>query len=230
MKRILFCICLALGLFAVTGTVGIANASLTTIGTATYGGSDYNLIYDDDAPMGPIVWLDFTFDPPWQRWWEVNPWATNLNSQITAYQIDPHYNVTWIGGWRLPDTQEVNDGSTEGYDGTTTRGYNIVTSELGHLFYEELGNVGEYDTNGNPLTGYGLQNTEPFQNLRSGVYWSETEWSAYQGYHWAFNTQDGHQFPNVDQNSGYGLAVRNANISAVPIPGAIWLLGSGLLG
>ena len=199
----------------------------------TYNGNNYNLIYDGDAPMGPIVWLDLAADLSWPRWGDVNSWATSLNSQITAYQIDPHYNVTWIGSWRLPDTHEVDNGSTEGYDGTTTRGYNILTSELGHLFYEELGNVGKYDTYGNLLTDYGLQNTAPFQNLRSGVYWSETEWTGAvysDWYHWEFSMQDGRQFPATNQNSGYGLAVRNANVSVVPLPGAFWFLGSGLLG
>ena len=194
MRKIILSIAAVMILFLGAGTAG---ASLTTIGTATMGGSAYNLIYDDDAPMGPVVWLDLTGDSPWPKWENVNSWATNLNSQITAYQIDPHYNVTWTGSWRLPDTHEVDNGSTEGYDGTTTLGYNILTSELGHLFYEELGNVGKYDTYGNLLTDYGLQNTAPFQNLRSGAYWSETVWTggAYDWYH------TGHLTRRTDTNS-----------------------------
>jgi len=30
------------------GMAGLSHASLTTIGTATYGGIDYNLVYDND--------------------------------------------------------------------------------------------------------------------------------------------------------------------------------------
>ena len=45
---------LAAGLFGLT-IAGSANAALTTIGTANYGGSDYNLIYDADGPLGPMA-------------------------------------------------------------------------------------------------------------------------------------------------------------------------------
>jgi len=37
-----------------------ANAAPTTIGTANYLGSDYNLIYEDDSIYGGLVWLDYT--------------------------------------------------------------------------------------------------------------------------------------------------------------------------
>ena len=33
-----------------------AGATLLTIGTASYGGNNYNLIYDNDSPFGSIVW------------------------------------------------------------------------------------------------------------------------------------------------------------------------------
>jgi hypothetical protein len=44
-------------LVAVLCCSGVASAALTRIGTATYGGSDYNLIYEEDQGL---VWLDYT--------------------------------------------------------------------------------------------------------------------------------------------------------------------------
>jgi hypothetical protein len=55
------------------GTAEIAGATLTTIGTATYGGSDYNLIYEDDQLL---VWLDLTKDE--DTWENQLNWASEL--------------------------------------------------------------------------------------------------------------------------------------------------------
>ena len=59
---------LAAGLFILT-IAGLANAALTTIGTAGYDSNhsgtiesdeNYNLIYDADGPLGPVTWLDYS--------------------------------------------------------------------------------------------------------------------------------------------------------------------------
>lgn len=34
------------------------------------------------------------------------------------------------------------------YDGTTSEGWNITRSEMGYMFYMNLGNTGYYDTDG----------------------------------------------------------------------------------
>ncbi len=149
-----------------------AQGGLITIGTATYSGSNYNLIWDDDNNGNSVVWLDYTNRV--RNWTNQNAWASGLNGVLT-YNIDPGYAITWAADdWRLPTTV---DGQFEwGYDGTTTAGYNITTSEMGHLFYTELGNFGYYDTSGNFRSGnYGLLNTGDFQNLESSIYWSGTE-------------------------------------------------------
>ena len=128
--------------------VGLAQAALTTIGTATYGGSDYNLIYDDDDTGhggGGLVWLDYS-NPP-ANWTDQKDWAAGLDLGLT-YNIDSAYIVTWNDtAWRLPDTI---DGTYDySCDGATTGGYNITTSEMGHLYYTELENLGYYGTSGN---------------------------------------------------------------------------------
>ncbi|MCP4265242.1 MAG: hypothetical protein GY777_06655, partial [Candidatus Brocadiaceae bacterium] len=128
-----------------------AQAGLTTIGTAAYGGSDYNLIWDDNNNGNSVVWLDYTNDPT--DWQSQKDWALGLDSAITSYDIDPGYTITWDDDWRLPTTPD-NSGSF---------GSGKTNSEMGHLYHTELGNG----------TG-GLTNTGDFQNLVASVYWSGT--------------------------------------------------------
>ncbi len=89
-----------------------AQAGLMTIGTAKYGGSDYNLIWDDDNNGNSVVWLDYTNDRT--TWDNQDTWASGLGGALT-YSFDPGYAVTWDDDdWRLPTTV---DGYTPGnYD------------------------------------------------------------------------------------------------------------------
>jgi len=66
--------------------------------------------------------------------------------------------------WRLPAT---DDGlHVYGFDGSTTAGYNITSSELGYMYYVNLGNIGYGATDGTvPQPGYGLNSTNYFINL-----------------------------------------------------------------
>ena len=203
-----------------------ALASLTVIGTATYAGSNYKLIWDDNNNGNSVIWLDYT--NTMATWSTQTAWAAGLHSLLT-YHIDAPYSVTWDGDWRLPSTVDGEHGW--GVDGTTTVGYNITTSEMGHLFYEEMGNLGYYDTSGNyPQPGWGLQNTGDFDNLISSHYWSDTRYADDSLNVWFFSMGSGEQLIYYESNNYYGLAVRGGQVSAVPIPGAVWLLGSGLLG
>jgi len=217
---------LAAGLFILT-IAGSANAALTTIGTATYGGSDYKLIWDDDNNGNSIVWLDYTNGPA--NWSDQKAWAAGLDAQLT-YNIDPAYNVIWddTAAWRLPSA--VDGAYSWGYDGTTTVGYNITTSEMGDLYYTELGNLASYDTSGNLQSSCGLNNTGDFEYLLASWYWSGTEYASNPEGAWNFNMDNGDQVPHYKDLSEYGLAVRGGQVSAVPVPGAIWLFGSGLAG
>jgi len=212
------------------GMAGTVNAALLTIGTANYLGSDYNLIWDDDNNGNSIVWLDYSNNDSWDN--QTN-WVSGLGAELTVTMNSGYTsNIDWTTGWRLPDT--VDGPLVSGVDGTTTAGYNITTSEMGHLFYEELGNLGIRDTSGNTQTGYGLQNTGDFSNLIASsyddYYWSNTVVSDFPTRAWVFGMYYGlqHQLEMPGQN--YGLAVHTGQVSAIPVPSSVWLLASGLVG
>ncbi len=208
MKQSLAGIALSLSMAA-----GSAHAALTTIGTADYLGVDYKLIYDDDAPAGPVVWLDYTREP--KHWLTQNSWAAGLGSAITTYEIDPRYRLTWIdAGWRLP-TVGANPGE----------GYYQTSSEMGHLYYGELGLL-SYPDRGDTIVTAGELNASAFDHLVNGYYWMGPtgNYAA-----WAFQMALGSQGFYDSGASLYGIAVRGAQVSAVPLPPALWLFGSGLL-
>ena len=156
-------------------------------------------------------------------WANANAWAAQLT-------------VGGVSGWRLPDTIDVgNDGITYAdgkfYTGVDA-GYNMTThSELSNLYYNVLGNLAEFDTSGNRFqAGWGLQNTGPFSNVQSRNYWSATEYAPKTYDAWLFGMGNGSQLGNSQFFPMHGWAVQSGDVSMVPVPAAVWLFGSGLLG
>ncbi|PIE61897.1 MAG: hypothetical protein CSA29_00970 [Desulfobacterales bacterium] len=236
MKKIL-----SLGTLALLLMTGMAHATLTTIGSATYNGANYNLIWDDDNNGNSVVWLDYKHAKA--EWAEQRAWAASLDSALTI-NLNADYTVSWEGSWRLPvsvDGPAVggNGGPDANGNYNHTTGYNLHNSEMGHLFYVELGNQGAFDTNGNFQSPFGLKNTGEFNNITGNNrdwYWSDTELSEDPTQAFLFMMDDGGQGLNyktepnpygMDPNL-FGLAVRTGQVSMVPVPGSIFLLGFGL--
>ena len=174
-----------------------------------------------------ITWLaNANYAGTTMTWTTANSWAAGLSPYDSG-----------ITGWRLPTTIDVgNDGCTYTnlYQGVDC-GYNITThSEISHMFYVTLSNKAYYDTAGNIQPGWGLTNTGPFSNVQPNAYWSATEYASSPYYAWFFNPYNGEQNRGLKYDSlhVYAWAVHSGDVGAsvVPVPAAVWLFGSGLLG
>ena len=179
-----------------------------------------------------ITWLaDANYAGTAMNWATANSWAAGLN-------------INGIAGWRLPTVSPVNGSSFNYfpfYNGSTDIGYNIsapgtvhagsTASEMAHMFYVTLGDKAQYNTNGTPQAGYGLTNTGPFSNVQSG-YWLAPEYAPDTANAWGFSLDGGLQLNANKTNMAPAWAVHPGSVGAsvVPVPAAVWLFGSGLLG
>ena len=198
----------------------IANAALVGRLAATPGGTDYQAYYDNVADL---TWLADanaavgsvydTYSPGSGRmiWSDANAWAAGLT-------------VDGVGGWRLANTLQP-DASCDGQDGTSSYGYNCNGSEMGNLFYNVLGgSAGSY------ITTTHNANYDFFSNVQNYFYWSATEYLPPSNGAWLFGIGNGEQlYVDIFYNLN-AWAVQSGDVSAVPVPAAVWLFGSGLVG
>ncbi len=200
-------------------TQAAGNANLVSQIIAGNGGviHDTPNIYDT-VPNSGVYSLtsgDFNTTTGAMTWWGAKAWANNLT-------------LGGVAGWSLPTTPDAMFLTSDGYYNSGSNGINITTSQMGDLFYNQLGGVAYSSiiTTLNP--NYNL-----FTNVQDSVYWSGSEYAATLNFvymAWGFNTHDGNQTSfnmNVQLDA---WAVRPGDVAAVPLPGAVWLFGSGIIG
>ena len=148
-------------------------------------------------------------------WWGAKAWVNYLNAT----------NYAGTNTWALPTTvdNESNVGYPDGWAGRPSQS----SSQLAQLFYGGLGQVAgtaHYFTHN---SSYAL-----FSNLQSVSYWAGTESSTRPQIAWGMYV-DGKQDRYYKDAGLYAMAVAPGQVgalSAVPVPGAVWLLGSGVMG
>jgi len=161
---------------------------------------------------------------------------------ITAGDFSANGLVSWFGAqafvgylntinyagsqqWALPSAGANPQG-----------GFNQTGGQFGQLYYNELDALAYPGTNG---SDYGILhdgsyetygNAGPFANAQTSTYWSGTEYAPSPESTWVFNTDIGVEHTPSKLARLYAWAVSPGQVSAVPVPGAVWLFGTGLLG
>jgi len=182
------------------GMAGGTDAALVGRLPATPGGTDYQAYYDDATNLTWLADANYAQTSGYD--------ADGLMHWQAANAWAAQLTVAGVGGWRLP-TSDI-----------TCFGLFCGGGEMGQLYYGTLGNTANYLTN----------TWGPFSNV-SNRYWYATEYAFDVRTAWSFDMGSGWQdYYHSKTNSFAGWAVQTGNVSGVPVPAAVWLFGSGLLG
>ena len=190
---VLSAVALSIGLFTTTNT----HASLIpALGGQVVNDTDLNITWLANANLaatntfgitGYVIYPGFG----WMTWATAKAWIGAMNTA----------NYLGYSDWRLPTSD-------------TCTGFNCTGSEMGHLYYNELGGVG-YPV----LATVHNDNYNLFSNIVQSSYFSGTE---YQGTGGArnFYFDTGNQGAGGIYNVSYAWAVRDGQVSTVPVPAA----------
>lgn len=204
---------------ALAFAMGSAHASLFDRG----GG----LIYDDDLGITWMANASLSVTNTFGAAGTINP--TGTMSWLTAQNwIDAMNAQAYLGfsNWRLPNTLYPDPACT-----AVSGGHNCVGSEMGHLFYNELGGVAGHDIADVHNSNYML-----FKNIQSNQYWSRTAFTQNpqtpNDNAWVFYFPGGVQQTIAVENFDAVWAVRDGDVvpSAAPEPASLALASIGLLG
>ena len=145
----------------------------------------------------------------------------------THYVYDDCLDITWLG--------DANYAQTSGYDSDgqmdwwQADAWALQLDYAGHTDWR-LATIDELAHLYN-VEGVSSDNPGPFVNGQHDWYWSGTEYN-YPGADdaWLFVMYNGSQAWIIKDFNFYAWPVRPGQVSTIPIPPAVWLLGSGLIG
>jgi hypothetical protein len=161
---------------------------------------DITWLADANAGAGSAFDDELSTTDGVMTWANANAWAASLT-------------LGGMSDWRLPTTLNLDSTCDSPVNST---GFNCTGSEMGYLYYEE------------GITGAA---PGPFSNLQSSLYWSGTEFVLDPTKAWFFNFFSGIQISTPKFAGLFAWAVHSGDVPAVvPVPAAVWLFGSGLLG
>ena len=136
--------------WAVTALFVVASGASPVTHAALISRQNGAAVYDTDFN---ITWLASANTNGLMTWSQANTWAAGLT-------------VGGFSGWRLPTTLQPDASCGIQYYGLSY-GYNCTGSEMGHLFYTELGGVAGQSIATSHNANYNL-----FYNVQSNNYWS----------------------------------------------------------
>ena len=176
--------------------------------------------YDDErgSELGYGIRID-NDDKGSMSWQTAKDWITAMNESGGGNGYKG-YNDWRL--WSVPDAWN------------SCYGFNCSDSELGHLFYSDLSGL-----KGSSILEAGDPDLALFNNIQADEYWSGVTYGSWSSAAWSFWTDDGRQTKNDKaSNQFYAWAVRSGDVTditstgvaPVPIPAALWLFGSSLLG
>lgn len=196
------CACLMLVSFSASAVV-----LQERLGGLAYYDADADLTWLADATSGANRKNGGTI----RTWENANAWVGSLD-------------VAGVTGWRLPTTLQP-DSSCFPQESTGNYAYNCTGSELGNMFYTVLGGSAKERIENTHNDNYDL-----FSNIKSYRYWSATEYALDTSFAWYFYTNIGRQNYGTKEGRYFMWAVKSGDVSVVPVPAAVWLFGSGLIG
>lgn len=144
-------------------------------------------------------------------------------------------NIGGVTGWRAPTLKDTGAPGCEKIAmGGTDCGFNVdpSTSEIVHLFSVTLGNHSVLNPDGSHRAegDYGLINSGPFKNIQTTGYGLGTPYAGDSTQIWVFNPSSGIQTNLSKESNGFGWAVHDGDVGAVPEPTSAVLMLLGLAG
>jgi hypothetical protein len=162
-----------------------------------------------ESRLGGLAYYDPNLDITWAADANINSFDIWDNQVVWAAGLD----IGGVTGWRLPSADVNGDNTVIDCAGGGVGG--CEDNEMGFLFWEE---------------GISVATPGPFSNVQVDSYWSGTEFAPLPANAWRFNFTNGAQFAGLKNFTFFAWAVHSGDVGAVPVPAAVWLFGSGLLG